>query len=914
MKSPMKSSTVRVATRRAAPPSMWKASPVAAACVAALWAGVPAQAQTGAVAAPGSAVITITGIRRGIESAINVKKNADSIVESISSEDIGKLPDSSIAESISRLPGLTAQRVGGRATEINIRGLSGDFANTLLNGREQVSTGNNRSVEFDQFPSELISGVDIYKTPSAVLVGQGLSGTIDLKTLRPLSVAERTFTINVRGEKNGAGTPFEGSGSRVSATYVDQFAGRTIGVVLGVARLTTKTEKSRKETYDDSNTTSFPNVNGGQQFTFNQGFKYFVDANDETRTGAMGAIEFKPNKDLSSMVDFFYSKFDKEFTKRGIELQVNDSWKGGDLAYQSPTLNNAVITNGRLISGVWGNVNPLSRTIWEPREDDLKSFGWNTKWKFATATSATVDISSSTAKSVERIVEMEAGVFDTVNNRPLPGTVTVGGYGNVTAFQYNHGDPAIVRLTDPESWGQNGYDKVISTDDKIRAVRLQLDHDLGGFVSRISGGLNLSKRDKTRGSAENFLRLPNRLPGTNTGARLPAGTGTLGLPGSPSGTVNFDPAAAFPGSYRLDANVNGDILNKGWTVNEDVKTLFFKGDLDREVMGMALRGNIGLQYVRTDQRSTAPVVDNTNQSQFTLRTAGKSYSDVLPSVNLVLEMPSEQFLRVGLGKQMARPRMDQLRAFSRSEVNDQRRWTGSGGNPQLDPFRATALDLSYEKYFGGNKGYVSAAVFYKDLKSYIFEVKDLTYNFAGFPNLSGRVPLSNIGEFTQPRNGAGGTIRGFELAASIPLNLLTPMLDGFGVVASHSKTSSAIKPFGTADTRPLPGLSPTVTQLTAYYEKYGFSARVGSRKRAAFLAEIEDFGADRGFKYARGETIVDLQLGYEFQSGFAKGLGLLLQVNNANNEPYVEYNNSTGADTKLDEYGRTMLFGISYKF
>jgi iron complex outermembrane recepter protein len=894
--------------------TMLQATPVAAACAALLCAagGVHAQ-DTAAGAQPAPTVITVTGIRRGIESAINVKKNSDSIVESISSEDIGKLPDSSIAESISRLPGLTAQRVGGRATEINIRGLSGDFANTLLNGREQVSTGNNRSVEFDQFPSELISGVDIYKTPSAALVGQGLSGTIDLKTLRPLSFGQRTFSFNVRGEKNGGGTPFEGSGNRVSATYVDQFADRTIGVVLGVARLTTKTEKSRKETYDDSSRTSFPNVNGGAEFTFNQGFKYFVDANEETRTGTMGAIEFKPNKDLSSMVDFFYSKFDKEFTKRGIELQVNDSWKGGDLAYQSPTLTNAVITDGRLISGVWGNVNPLSRTIWEPREDDLKSIGWNTKWKFADATSATFDISSSKAKSVERIVEMEAGVFDTVNNRPLPGTVTVGNYGDVTAFQYNHGDPAIVRLTDPESWGQNGYDKVITTDDKMRAVRLQLEHDLGGFVSRVSGGLNLNKRDKTKGSAENFLRLPGRT-NDNPGGLLPEGTTTLGLPGSPSGTVSFDPAAAFPGSYRLDPNVNGDILNKGWTVNEDVKTLFLKGDLDSEVMGMALRGNIGLQYVRTDQSSTAPQVDNTNQSQFTLRTSGKSYTDVLPSVNLVLEMPSDQFLRMGLGKQMARPRMDQLRAFTRSEVNDQLLWTGSGGNPQLDPFRATALDVSYEKYFGGNKGYVSAAAFYKDLKSYIFEVKNSNFDFTGFPNLSPRTPLSNIGEFTAPRNGEGGTIRGFELAASVPLNMLTPVLDGFGVVVSYSKTSSAIKPFGTDDVRPLPGLSPTVTQLTAYYEKYGFSARVGSRKRAAFLAEIEDFGADRGFRYARGETIVDLQLGYEFQSGMAKGLGLLLQVNNANNEPYVEYNNTTGSDTKLDEYGRTILFGVSYKF
>ncbi len=893
--------------------TLTRVTPVAAA-VAAVLCGPGAVFAQAAAPAP-SDVVTITGIRRGIESAISVKKNADSIVESVSAEDIGKLPDSSIAESIARLPGISAQRVGGRATEINIRGLSGDFANTLLNGREQVSTGNNRSVQFDQYPSELIAGVDVYKTPTASLVGQGLSGTLDLKTVRPLSFSQRTISLNVRGEKNGGGTPFHGDGNRATATYIDQFADRTVGVVLGVARLTQKTTKSRVETYSDSDTTSFANVNGGSTFTFNNGFKYFVDANDETRTGAMGAIEFKPNKDLSSMVDFFYSKFEKEFVKRGIELQVNDSWKSGNaaLAYQAPTLTNAVVQNGRLVSGIWGNVDPLSRTIWEPRHEDLNSVGWNTKWKFAPAWSAVADLSTSSAKSTERITEMEAGVFDTVNNRPLPGTVTIANYNQVTAFQYNHGDPSIVRLTDPESWGQNGYDKVIKTDDKLKALRISLERELDGFLSRVSGGVNLNQRDKTKGAAENFLRLIGRT-NNNPGAALPAGTGTLALPGSPSGTVSFDPAAAFNSAYRFDSNVNSDILNKGWTVNEKVRTVYAKGDIDTEIGSMTLRGNVGLQVVSTDQSSTAPRVDNNAPGGFTQRTDGKTYTDVLPALNLALGLGGDQVVRLGAGKQMARARMDQLRAFQKSEVNSSGRWEGSGGNPRLDPFRATALDVSYEKYFG-NKGYVSVAGFYKKLDTYIFEVKNPVFDFTGLPNLSGRpATQGNLGDFTAPFNGKGGTVKGIELAASLPLNLATPMLDGFGVQVSYSNTSSAVRPFGDADVRPLPGLSRTVTQLTGYYEKYGFSARVASRKRSSFLAEIEGFGADREFKYARGETLVDVQFGYEIQSGPAKGLNFLVQINNARNEPYREYNAGSNTDTKLDEYGRTVLFGVSYKF
>ncbi|MFN9738535.1 MAG: TonB-dependent receptor plug domain-containing protein, partial [Pseudomonadota bacterium] len=149
--------------------------------------------------------ITVLGIRGSIERSIDLKVTSDSIVEAISSEDIGKLPDISIADSITRLPGLAAQRVAGRASTISIRGLAGDYGTTLLNGREQVSVGDNRTVEFDQDPSELITQVVVDTTADAGLVGQGLSGTVDLRTVRPLMFQERVTSVNVRGEKNSLG-------------------------------------------------------------------------------------------------------------------------------------------------------------------------------------------------------------------------------------------------------------------------------------------------------------------------------------------------------------------------------------------------------------------------------------------------------------------------------------------------------------------------------------------------------------------------------------------------------------------------------------------------------------------------------------------------------------------------------------
>lgn len=394
---------------------------------------------------------------------------------------------------------------------------------------------------------------------------------------------------------------------------------------------------------------------------------------------------------------------------------------------------------------------------------------------------------------------------------------------------------------------------------------------------------------------------------------MPAGTGTVALAGTAFNTISFSPGSVYPGSYNLVPNVYGDVLRKGWEVHEKASTGFFKADIESEFLGAPVRGNVSLQAINTDQSSTAPSINNAN-SEFTLTTRGRKYTDWLPSLNLSFDLGNQQALRVGVARVMARARMDQLSAWQRTEIS-QGKWSGSGGNPLLDPFRADALDVSYEKYFG-TKGYFSAAAFYKNLKSYIFDFTDPNFDFAGLPDLKGLgvPPATFVGRFTQPRNGNGGKISGVELAVSVPLNLATDMLDGFGVVASYSNTTSAIKPFGDGDTRPLPGLSKKVSQFTAYYEKYGFSARVAQRNRSNFIGEIEGFGADREYKYIKGESIIDVQFGYEFQSGFLKGLSLLLQMNNATNEKYQEYQNTPDNITKTDKYGKTYLFGVNYKF
>ncbi|HEX8604333.1 MAG TPA: TonB-dependent receptor plug domain-containing protein, partial [Pseudoduganella sp.] len=300
-------------------------SPVATGCaifVAALANPAAAQQQnTGAEAAP-MATVTVTGIRRGIEDAISVKKESTSIVEAISAEDIGKLPDVSIAESIARLPGLAAQRVAGRAQVISVRGLSPDFSTTLLNGREQVSTGDNRSVEFDQYPSELMAGVTVYKTPDAGLVGQGLSGTIDLQTVRPLNFAKRTVAMNVRGEHNSLGSMAntKSLGNRFSVSYIDQFLNRTLGVAVGFAHLESPVLANETGIYEPWKTDARTGLPAGTTAT--DGIKALSRTGYNRRDGLMGVVEYRPTKQFTSTLDFYASIFKHEDTANQFEVNL----------------------------------------------------------------------------------------------------------------------------------------------------------------------------------------------------------------------------------------------------------------------------------------------------------------------------------------------------------------------------------------------------------------------------------------------------------------------------------------------------------------------------------------------------------------------------------------------------------------
>lgn len=854
------------------------------------------------------AAVTVVGIRAGIETAISVKQDETSIVDVISAEDLGKLPDISIADSISRLPGLAAQRVAGRSSTISIRGLSGDYGTTLMNGREQVSVGDNRTVEFDQFPSELINQVVVYKTPDAKLVGQGLSGTIDLRTVRPLMFPERVISLNVRGEKNSLGTLNSDSddyGSRVSAFFLDQFLDHKLGIALGYARLDSPGQAQKWEAW------GYPKDIAGANGAYTLGGgKVQASSTDNVRQGLMGVLEYDASEHYSTTVDVYYSKFDKTEKTRFLET---------GLGWSAAHLTNPTIVDGVVVAGTYVGVRPVLRNDLNEGNDKLFAIGWNNQFKINDDWRATVDLSHSHADRHESILEMyegtRAGVTDNVD-------FTVNVHGGFPQFDFSrdYTDPTQIVLTDPGGWGQDGYIKTPSIKDSLDSFRADAERSFAsGPFKSVEFGINYGDREKTRRVPESFLDLIQDETVVPSDLIIdPVDLSHAGVPG----TLSYEINPVLRRFYTLRANVHPDITNKQWTVEEKITTGYAQLNVHTDIGSIPVRGNIGVQAQHADQSSDGFEVlqgDAHNPLPFS---GGDTYTDFLPSLNLAFEFPQEFIARLGLGRQLARPRIDQMRANNNTSLTlsgqNAGQWTRSGGNPEVHPWIANAFDLSVEKYFD-NHGYVSLAYFYKDLQTYVYD-KTTGFDATGLPipaGYTGPTP-DPVGVYTRPANGSGGNVKGYEFAVSVPFDQFTDYLSGFGAQFNFSDTSSSIKRLGPdGPNEPIAGLSKQVRNLTVYYEDHGFSARASRRSRSPFLGEIQGFGADRSLVYIDGDAVIDLQAGYTFGDGTAlEGVSVLLQVNNATNEPYRQFFKDTAgtATQRYEVYGRQYLLGVTYKF
>jgi iron complex outermembrane receptor protein len=883
--------------------------------------------------------IIVTGFRASLQSAISKKKKSDQIVESVSAEDIGKLPDASIGEAIARLPGITSQRLSGRADVISIRGLGPDYSTTLLNGREQTSTGDNRAVQFDQYPAEVINQVNIYKTPIASVVGQGIAGTIDLRTIRPLEYGRRVISIGGRavypdiGKLNPDAKKY---GYRVNGVYVDQFADGRAGVSLAASWDDEPYEVKEFNAWGYACCDANGNAVVG-------GLKSYSRSTELKRLGLTGTVEFKPTESWTSTLDGFYSNFKDDQIARGIEVPLQ--WgQGGPHEVLQPGY---TASNGLITDGTFANVVGVVRNVLQPRHAKLYSVGWNNRYDGENGWHGFLDLSWNKTERNELVFETYAG---TGYNFSGPGddlTFHTGDTGTVfTNHSIDYSDPNQIFITDPRGWGglaangalRPGYWNNRIVNDRIYQVHPEISKDLNSsFLSRVSFGANYTDHKKSLTPDEAYVQFTDP---TARNLVLPqqdqvgsADFSWIGL----GHTLAFDPQQLLnDGIYTLVSNnSHPDVAAKAYDVHEKLGTIYVQTDIRSQLGSTELTGNIGLQAVHTDQLSSGFQIAGGPPAVLVPTSLGAKYWDVMPSMNLSFRFPNDWVIRAGLAREVQRPRMDSMRVANEISVCNSGCapypvMQGKAGNPELRPYRANAADLSFEKYWGV-KGYVSLQLFYKHFNTFVVEqnLPNVPFDYTGYPipspwqttdptNPLTYLPPQGItnGFIQHPYNVSGGNMYGVELGATIPFGDFVRALDGFGVTGGVGWTQSKIKIYPGAPASMLPGYSKWVANGTLYFEKWGFNARGSVRYRSSFQGEVSGFAQNNVFREAKPETIVDGQIGYDFQpNSFLNGLSIYVQALNLTNEPFVTTN--PGQDLQVidyQQYGRRWMLGASYKF
>ncbi|MFC3034082.1 TonB-dependent receptor [Pseudoalteromonas fenneropenaei] len=891
-------------------------------------------------------VIEVKGFRASVVESINTKRFSAEVVESISAEDIGKLPDSSIAESIARLPGLTAQRLDGRASRVTVRGFGENESATTFNGREQVSISDNRGVEFDLYPSEIMSAVTVYKTPSASLEAEGIAGVINMQTVKPLSVAERVMQVNGQYEK----TSFDklnpdgnDDGFRGTFSYIDKFADDTIGVAFAYTTMTSPNQEKRWNAW------GYPEFEvDGKQFSILGGAKPFVRSSTLERDSAMLVVQAAPSDKLDMTFDALYVDFKDEKILRGIEIPF--AWGQGSIDGQYATVDPET---GFVTSALTQGQRVVVRNDYEDRKADLTSFGFNAKYNLDDSWTLEFDASHS---SVEReIWSLES--YSGTGRGDARGVADSIGYaftGSNTGAKFSHqldyGDYDLIKIGGPLSWGwssalnekygvvgteyenqlQDGFINAPTIDDELNALKLAAKKVVeSSFLSSVEFGLSYRDREKTKKSEGYFMTYgdfsyPNNPGVFSVPEQYRLGTANLDFIGMGNMIAYDSRAMVADGMYGLLAEslTNTSHATKSWTVGEEVTALFVQANIDAEIAGMPLKGNAGLRYVKTTQISDGNAFGTVDGKVVLSPThVEHDYSHLLPSLNLSLALDDSQTLRFGVAKTISRPRLDEMNAsvsatYNQTPDENGNYWKVEGGNPNLEPKEATGVDLSYENYFSA-EGYFSAALFYKDLNEWIFD-GNYTVDMSGVADpATGQIPANSTGSASGKVNGGGGDLWGYELSLALPFNMLHSSLEGFGLLASYTKVKSDIVDQKGNDYE-LPGLSDTIQSLTFYYENHGLQLRTSMRKRSDFKGDVYGLGFNTVQVDILGETIWDAQAGFDFADAGIEslaGLSVSFQVQNITEEPFTALSGTNALQVRdYQDYGRTYMLGFSYKF
>ena len=791
--------------------------------------------------------IVVTGIRASQQQSIDIKRNAVGVVDSIASEDLGKLPDQNVAESLQRIAGVTIERNRGEGRYVSVRGFGPKFNAVTVNGRTLATDNNGREFSFDVLPSEIISGADVYKSPQANINGASIGATIDVRTLRPL---EQRQAFSAAGSVSGMWSELRDKyNPEASGVLSWRNADRTLGVAVSASYTD---QKVRDDEFTigaghvyRSSTDSYYNAGGVAGARIGPGVAPFTGISmpsnlspffferDKTMLGLNGTVQYKPTDRLTVTLDTLYAKADIKEQQTGLAYD----FAGGVLVEQIVQGKEAVYQRYQ-----GGFVDQIIQ--YDHRKVTTDQIGLNLKWNATDDLTLTFDASTSKAERRGK----EDNDFTTIRRKNVD--TWFDRRGGSPMYSYGFTSPNYANAsTNPQGvtahyyiWG-GGSD----VDDEISEFAFDANWKPEGMVS-LRAGLASQSRKKTITAAE--MPFGEQCAYCDSNQVLPTtlfqNTNRNFFGGDFGDSILHDWLIYNPRQLILQvkeyATRDGKAFNQAVfspsgssVVDEKVLLGYLMTDIKADLGSMPLAVNVGVRIEDTEYTSsgasrtvTSAKPNGAGQNIITVSPVVPvsfkgHYTDILPSFNARLNATDDLIFRLAASRVMTRPTLSDLSPRQTIQTNPGNE-TIRRGNPDLQPFRATQVEGGVEWYFG-ETSLLSAAAFYKNIDSFVTLVTT--------PQKVDQVTF----QVTVPSNGKGAVVKGFELGYRQVFNQLPAPFDGLGVQTSFTYAESNANYTNTVAnvSYGLEGLSKYSYSLVGFYEKGPIQARVAYTWRDKFL-------------------------------------------------------------------------------
>jgi len=903
--------------------------------------------------------LVVTGFRSSLFSALEDKRAESGVVDVIKAEDVAKFPDNNLAESLQRVPGVAVARDGGEGRSISVRGLGPDYTRVRLNGLEAQTTSNGfeginrtRGFDFNVFATELFNSLTVRKTSSAETEEGSLGATVDLQTARPFDSAGLQFAASA---KMGYNDLSEETDPRYALLASNTFLDDTVGVLFSAAYSeSTKISHASHNLNWDRMT-----ENGGWCDPLNaagvcfgempQGISYeqlksssiyhpriprlaqFSVENE--RLGMTTSLQWRPSDATDVSLDLLYSKHEglrqeSLLTPIGIFRAQSQQGKPETIVRE------AEVRGNDLVYARLDNVDLRAETSIFDFNTTFQQAGLTVKHDFTDrvrvnfqlgASDSDFDEPRETTIQVDRL-NTDGFIYDFRDSMKLPRIVW--GFDTNDPANYYFG-PAQPGFTGG-STGPEIRLRPQSVNNTFEQVAFDFEFDATD-VWTLKSGVNL--REYTFES--DSLRMANErnvpsLPAGVTVADLVvpfSGFDGFGVPAETATSWVVPSEAAFIDVFDIYSNTGAFALRRDlasarsniFSVEEKDLAAYVQGDFNSELMGIPVRGDIGIRFVRTEQDAQGYAEAGLNTQQLEV---SRSYDDWLPSMNLVAEVRDDVALRFSASRVMTRPPLSQLTPGGAVNVFGGTRLVNQG-NPNLDPIEADAFDASAEWYFATGS-IVSAGFFYKDVKTYIATLRTTQpFNTLGIPEevLSGTgvLPTDDF-VYSRPVNSAGGPLSGVELNLQTPFSFLPDFWQNFGLLANYTHVTSDITyivnpalPEGAAGRTaelPLINLSENTGNLTLYYEDGAFEGRVSASYRDDYLRIVPGLNGQDADGTAQS-IYIDASFSYALNDNYrisfeAQNLG----------DTYEHLYNDTNAQRNeyYRNFGRQYFIGLRYSY